>query len=89
MNADTRYRTLYELHERTIEVMEDVKNTIKTLNDRHRETDNLIAANTAALREMVAVNRQYNKFIRLLTFALVAAIIVLAGAEKALKFVTF
>ncbi|GIW63197.1 MAG: hypothetical protein KatS3mg090_1023 [Patescibacteria group bacterium] len=83
------YEALWELHEKTIKVMEEVSSNIRTLNDTHQSGVEAIRDNTVQLKEMVAVNQLFIRFILVMMMILIIAVIILAGGEKIIKVLPF
>ncbi|MEM3335423.1 MAG: hypothetical protein QXY47_05275 [Thermoplasmata archaeon] len=81
-----QYKILIDLHKETIQTLQRFADGIDRLNDEHKSLTDRLAENTSVLKQEVAKNGQFVKLISLILTALVAAIIILAGAEKALKF---
>ena len=82
----TDFELLLEIHKETLEVISGVKDvlsgvkeSINQLNDEHRQSNE-------SIKEMIAVNKQFVKLIMWLLVITVVALVILAGAEKALKF---
>lgn len=90
---DSLISTIIEQQKCTTQFMERITATLEALNDNNILHKKAIDINTVATKDMtsaIKVQSAYLKmqanYIRWITIVLVAAIIVLAGAEKALKF---
>lgn len=66
--------------------MANIANALSQINDSNILHSGAINSNTQAITNMVEVNNSFLKFVRWILVVLVAAIIVLAGAEKVLQF---
>ena len=66
--------------------MSNIAGALENINDSNVLHANAITANTTVIKSMVEVNSSFLRFIRWILIVLVAAIIVLAGAEKVLQF---
>lgn len=82
MTKDQLIGKFIELNQNTNVYMERVSNVLVQLNDNNKLHRTAIEANTTATKEMT---RSFNK-IWYIFWAVIVALIVLAGAEKALKF---
>lgn len=85
---------LLDQNKTMIEAMNNVSDAVKAINDKNQlHADILIRhsasinANTASIKEMVSVNNSFLKLFRWIILVLIISLIVLAGAEKALKFI--
>lgn len=67
--------------------MANIAGALENINDSNTLHAGAINNNTQAIQNMVEVNSSFLKFIRWILVVLVAAIIVLAGAEKVLEFI--
>lgn len=86
MTKDSQFKTLLDIHRRTIEVMDSVQSTMKQINDEHKNYNRELNRNTEKLGEMVASNKQFIKLVSFILTVLVFAVVALAGAEKVLTF---
>lgn len=91
---DTLIETIINQQKTTTEFMDRITSALEALNDNNILHKQVIDINTSATKDMttaIKVQSAYLKmqanYIRWITIVLVAAIIVLAGAEKALKFI--
>lgn len=67
--------------------MSNIAASLENINDTNILHANMLNNNNSTIKSMVEVNTSFLKFIRWILVALVAAIIVLAGAEKVLEFI--
>lgn len=67
--------------------MSHIANALENLNDSNTLHSNAINANSEAIKQMAETNGAFIKFFRWVMVAIILALIVLAGAEEALKFV--
>lgn len=75
------------IHNREVaKYMANIAGALENVNDSNLLHANAISKNTEVVKNMVEVNSSFLKFIRWILIVLVAAIIVLAGAEKVLEF---
>lgn len=75
------------IHNREVaKYMANIAVALENINDSNLLHANAISRNTEVVKNMVEVNSSFLKFIRWILIVLVAAIIVLAGAEKVLEF---
>jgi hypothetical protein len=81
-----QYKILMDLHTETIQTIQRFANGIENINNQHKLLTQGLNENTDILRQEVAKNALFIKVISAILTALVAAIILLAGAEKALQF---
>jgi len=89
MTKDDLIQKYIELNEKTITFMDKVSSVLEELNDNNKLHKQAIDTNTQATKEMTkSLNKIWNMFIRVwYIFVLtILALIVLAGAEKVLKF---
>jgi hypothetical protein len=69
-----------------VKYMGNIAASLDKINDSNILHSGTINANSEVIREMVNINSSFLKLFRWIMIVLVAAIIILAGAEKALKF---
>lgn len=89
MTKDELIGKFIELNEKTNVYMEKVSNVLVQLNDNNKLHKKAIDVNTEATKNMtVALKEQTKNFNKIwyIFWAVIVALIVLAGAEKALKF---
>ncbi len=67
--------------------MSNIAVALSKVNDSNVLHANAITGNTSIIKNMVEVNSSFLNFIRWILVVLVLAVIVLAGAEKILKFI--
>jgi hypothetical protein len=70
------------------EAFQGVKDALQTINDNNVFHMNREDGRDMTITKLVAGNEKFYKIISLILVALVAALIILAGAEKALKFLS-
>ncbi|GIW70315.1 MAG: hypothetical protein KatS3mg101_1062 [Patescibacteria group bacterium] len=91
MKKDEIIQNLIELNTKTNTVLERVADAVEDMNEKSELHTRALDANSKAVQEIarsISENTQaINKIIFFVVFALVLAIIVLAGAEKVLKFI--
>lgn len=90
---DTLISTIIEQQKCTTQFMERITASLEALNDNNILHKKAIDINTVATKDMTGAIKVQSAYLKLqanytkwIGFVLVAAIIVLAGAEKALKF---
>ena len=66
--------------------VERLDNTLRQINDDNRLHKEAILANTEAINRMVISNDRFIKLFGTIMLILVGALVILAGAEKAIKF---
>jgi len=66
--------------------VERLDGTLRQVNDDNRLHKEAILANTDAINRMVSSNDKFIKLFGTIMLILVGALVILAGAEKALKF---
>lgn len=66
--------------------MANIAGALENINDSNTLHAGAINSNTQAIQNMIEVNSSFLTFVRWILIALVASIIVLAGAEKVLQF---
>lgn len=89
MTKDELILKFIDLSEKTNIYMERVSNVLTALNDNNKLHKQAIDVNTIATKELTkATDQQTKSFNKVwyIFWAVVLALIVLAGAEKALKF---
>lgn len=75
------------VHNREVaKYMANIAGALENINDTNVLHANAINKNSEVVKNLVEVNSSFLKFIRWILIVLVAAIIVLAGAEKVLDF---
>lgn len=74
-------------NDKMVEFMAQIKDAINAINDTNKLHTVSIEKNTNAQMEMIKSNAMVMSFIRWVLVALIIALIVLAGAEKALQFI--
>ena len=67
--------------------MATIGGTLEKLNDTNLLHANAISSNSAVIKDMVAVNTSFLRYVRWILVTVILALIVLAGAEKALDFI--
>jgi hypothetical protein len=94
MTTQQQYDILLNLHKETLEainkqsnVIEKFSFAIQKLNDEHKEGNRLLNENTDTLKKMVASNTDFIKLVSRILIIVIGALVVLAGAEKVLKFI--
>ncbi len=83
MTKDDLIQKFIEMNERSIVFMDKVSSVLTELNDNNKLHKQAIDINTQATKEMT---RSFNK-IWYIFLLIILALIVLAGAEKVLKFI--
>lgn len=89
MTKDELIMKFIDLNEKTNVYMEKVANVLAALNDNNKLHKQAIDVNTAATKKLTeAIEQQTKSFNKVwyIFWAVILALIVLAGAEKALKF---
>lgn len=66
--------------------VERLDNTLRQINDDNRLHKEAILANTEAINRMVTSNDRFIKLFGTIMLILVGALVILAGAEKAIQF---
>lgn len=66
--------------------VERLDNTLRQINDDNRLHKEAILANTEAINRMVISNDRFIKLFGTIMLILVGALVILAGAEKAIQF---
>ena len=66
--------------------IERLDGTLRQVNDDNRLHKEAILANTEAINKMIGANDKFIKLFGTIMLILVGALVILAGAEKALKF---
>ena len=77
--------TFIEINKRSTRAMDRIAGAVEAINDTNVLHSKTIEEHSQAIKEVVAVNKSFLSFFRIIMLLLVAAIIVLAGAEQALK----
>lgn len=88
MKSSNIEKQLITNNNKMIEFMAQIRDAMNSINETNVLHIKSIDSNTNTILEMVKANSSLIGFIRWIVVALVIAIIVLAGAEKALKFIT-
>jgi len=83
MTKDDLIQKFIEMNEKTITFMDKVSSVLEELNDNNKLHKQAIDVNTQATKEMT---KAFNK-IWYIFLLIILALIVLAGAEKVLKFI--
>ena len=90
MTKDDLIQKFIEMNERTITFMDKVSLVLEELNDNNKLHKQAIDVNTQATKEMTQTTREMIKHLNkiwYILFLVILALIVLAGAEKVLKFI--
>lgn len=89
MSKDELILKFIDLNEKTNTYMERVSNVLTALNDNNKLHKQAIDVNTAATKQLTEATKQQTKSFNKVWYIfwmVIVALIVLAGAEKALKF---
>ena len=84
---DKLIKMYIESNARMVEYVSHLDTTLKALNDNNILHTQTLSKNTEAVREMVKSNNRFMKLFSWILVVLTLAIVILAGAEKALKFI--
>ena len=79
--------SFFETNQQMIKYMANIEGALKAINDTNILHKNALHENTDAIKLLVRGNSAFMRIFTWILVALVLAIIVLAGAEKALKFI--
>ena len=75
------------VHNREVaKYMSNIAGALSNVNDSNILHTSSITDNTSAIKDMARINSSFLSFFRWILAALILAVIVLAGAEKVLKF---
>lgn len=84
---DKLIKMYIESNTKMVEYVSHLDTTLKALNDNNILHTQAISKNTEVVRELVRSNNKFMKLFSWILVVLTIAIVVLAGAEKALKFI--
>jgi len=90
MKKDDLIQKFIEMNEKTITFMDKVSSVLEELNDNNKLHKQAIDVNTQATKEMTQITKEMIKHLNkiwYILFLVILALIVLAGAEKVLKFI--
>jgi hypothetical protein len=88
----TKDKLIEELLSHNTEVvkqMANIANSLQNINDSNLLHSKTIDDNTLSIKKMVEVNGSFLKMFRFILIIVVAALIILAGAEKVTKLLPF
>lgn len=80
---------LFDVSKQSNEAMNRIANAVDAINDTNILHSQTIEQHSMAIREIIAVNKSVLSFFRVIIMLLLAALIVVAGAEKAFDFGIF
>jgi len=86
MTRDEMFNLILDNNNKTIEYMAKLSDSMANLNDKSVYHSSLLVNNTKALNKMVTANEENLKMFRIIFYVIVIALVVLAGAEKALPY---
>jgi len=88
-NEDKILKLFVDSNQKTTEALFGIKEALNKINDQNKLHCNVLNQNTDKLREMVAGNKSLIKIFQWVIISLISALIILAGAEKAIGLIPF
>lgn len=85
-DKDTLLDVIIDSNKTMVSTLQKVESAISAINDNNVLHSKTIEANTEAIRQIKDSNAAILSFFRFIITAIILALIVLAGAEKVLKF---
>ena len=85
--SDKLYKSFLESNKKTNEALFGIREALNNINDQNKLHCDILTKNTDKLVEMVAGNKSLIKLFQWIIIVLVSALIVIAGAEEALKII--